>query len=56
MREDRLERLEAAVLEYIERYGLTDKARRCFSAELGQEDKNARAQSRKPTEPDRSPR
>ena len=39
MREDRLERLEAAVLEYIERYGLTDKARRCFSAELGQEDK-----------------
>lgn len=56
MSEDRLERLEAALLEYIEWYGLTDKARRCFSFGLGQEDKNARAEPRKPTDPDRPSR
>lgn len=56
MNADRLERLESAVLDYIERYGLTDKARECFSRDKGQEDENARSQPGECTESSRPTR
>lgn len=56
MRTDRLEQLEMAVLDYVERYGLTEKARECFSPDMGQEENHARAQPRRSTEPNRPPR